>query len=234
MASRVSLTPWTILRKSPGWRGGVGAHVEPPVHRRPGERPGVGHQRLQVGPHLLDGVVDEALLARQGRHGGVELAAPEAVHHRQRLAGHGEVGPDHPVDAAWPWPGTAPRSAPRRWPRRSPRARARRSTRLISATSPCRLPRTCSTVSLMKRFLPGSGSSTASKRPRPNSAKIPMALPLHRDVGLRHPVHAAGHLGVGAREARLVHHGVDLAALVLGAHAVHLVDEGAERGRRPR
>ncbi len=47
--------------------------------------------------------------------------------------------------------------------------------RLISAIRCLKLPRTCSMVSLMKAFLPGSGASGASKLPRPNSATTPSA-----------------------------------------------------------
>ncbi len=48
--------------------------------------------------------------------------------------------------------------------------------RFISSSSPDRLPRTCSIVSLMKTFLPGNRSIDAEKSPSPNALKTPMAF----------------------------------------------------------
>ena len=82
-----------------GMASGVGPHVEPAVGGGIGQGPGVLDQSLQVAAHLLDGAVDEGLLAGQLHHRRIEVAVAEGLE-----AGHGllldrDVCADHRIDA---------------------------------------------------------------------------------------------------------------------------------------
>src|SRR5256885_1245686 len=80
-----------VVAEGAGVAPGGGPPRELALDGRAGEGVGVGDEGRQVGAHLLDGVVDEALLAGERLERGGEVPTAELGHDRHRLLVHGDV-----------------------------------------------------------------------------------------------------------------------------------------------
>ncbi len=80
-------------------QAGIGAHVQAPGRGGVDQQVGVADQCAQVAADLLDGVIDERLLAWQLRQRRVEIAATEFGDHAHCQLLDRDVTHDHAVDA---------------------------------------------------------------------------------------------------------------------------------------
>ena len=207
----------------------------------------LGDQALQVAAHTLDGVVDESLLARQRRQRCVEIATAELGDHAHGQLLHANVGGHHVVNPL--------------------RHGAEVTLETLGVDGHVDV-----TALVLGRHVVHLGDQALqvathlfdgvvdegllARQLRQRCVEVAAAelgdhahgQLFHRNVCADHGVDLLRHLAQLAREALRVDDDVDVATLVLGAHAQHLLAQGlhglqhavqrigrcAQRGRQTR